>query len=70
MPRAGDVVKRLFWLMLGFGLGVGVSVSARRTVRRTLERHLPPVAYERLRALNTALDERAALIRARARTRG
>jgi hypothetical protein len=61
------VVKRLFWLMLGFGLGVGVSVGARRTVRRTLERHLPPAAYERLRALNAALDERAALIRARAR---
>jgi hypothetical protein len=62
------MVKRLFWLMLGFGLGVGVSVSARRTVRRTLERHLPPAAYGRLVALNAALDERAALIRARART--
>ena len=62
------MVKRLFWLMLGFGLGVGVSFSARRTVRRTLERRLPPAAYARLRTLNAALDERAALIRARART--
>lgn len=59
------MVKRLFWLMLGFGLGVGVTVRASRTVRRTLERYLPPAAYERLRALNAALDERAALIRAR-----
>jgi hypothetical protein len=59
------VVKRLFWLMLGFGLGVGVTVRASRTVRRTLERCLPPAAYERLRALNAALDARAAQMRAR-----
>jgi hypothetical protein len=59
------VVKRLFWLMLGFGLGVGVTVRASRTLRRTLERSLPPAAYERLRALNAALDDQAALIRAR-----
>jgi hypothetical protein len=62
------VVKRLFWLMLGFGLGVSITISAARTVRRTLERHVPPAVHERLRALHTALDERAALIRARART--
>lgn len=62
------MAKRMFWLMLGFGLGVGVTVRASRTVRRTLERALPPAAYERLRALNAALDARAALIRARSQT--
>jgi hypothetical protein len=37
-------------------------------VRRTLERYVPPAVHERMRALNAALDDRAALIRARART--
>jgi hypothetical protein len=62
------VVKRLFWLVLGFGLGVSITISATRTVRRTLERYVPPAVHERMRALNAALDDRAALIRARART--
>jgi hypothetical protein len=59
------VVKRLFWLVLGFGLGVGVTVRATRTVRRAIERSLPPAAVDRVRDLNAALEERAALIRAR-----
>lgn len=59
------MAKRLFWLMLGFGLGVGVTVRASRTLQRALERSLPPAAYARLRALDAALVERAALIRAR-----
>jgi hypothetical protein len=60
-----SVVKRLFWLSVGFWLGVGVTLRATRTLRRSVERHLPPVAVERLRDLNATLDERAALIRAR-----
>jgi hypothetical protein len=59
------VVKRLFWLTIGFWLGVGVTIRATRTLRRSVERYLPPAAAERLRDLNTALDDRAALIRAR-----
>jgi hypothetical protein len=64
------VVKRLFWLTLGFGLGVGITVRARHTVRRTLERHVPPATRERLRAMNAAIDDRAASIRARKPRRG
>jgi hypothetical protein len=60
-----SVVKRLFWLSVGFWLGVGVTIQATRTLRRSVERHLPPAAAHRLRALNTTLDDRAALIRAR-----
>jgi hypothetical protein len=45
------VAKRLFWLMLGFGLGVGVTVRASRTLQRALERSLPPATYAQLRAL-------------------
>jgi sensor histidine kinase regulating citrate/malate metabolism len=59
------VAKRLYWLVLGFGLGVGVTVRARRTVRRTVHRVLPSTAADRLRALDATLDQRAALIRAR-----
>ena len=63
------MIKRLFWLSVGFGLGVGVTVRATRTLRRSVERYLPPAAAEQLRDLNTALDDRAALIRARRATR-
>lgn len=63
------MIKRLFWLSVGFGLGVGVTVRATRTLRRSVERHLPPGAADRLRVLNTALDDRAAVIRARRVTR-
>jgi hypothetical protein len=59
------VVKRLFWLSVGFWLGVGVTIHATRTLRRSVERHLPPAAASRLRDLNATLDDRAALIRAR-----
>jgi hypothetical protein len=59
------VVKRLFWLTVGFWLGVGVTIQATRTLRRSVERYLPPAAAERLRDLSAALDDRAALIRAR-----
>ena len=61
--------KRLFWLTVGFWLGVGVTIQATRTLRRSVERYLPPAAAERLRHLNTALDDRAALIRARRMSR-
>ncbi len=63
------MTKRLFWLSLGFGLGVGVTVRATRTLRRTVERVLPPAAANRLRALNAAVDDRAALIQARREAR-
>ena len=59
------MTKRLFWLMLGFWLGVGVTVRASRTVQRALERSLPPGTYAQLRSLGAALEERAAVIRAR-----
>ena len=59
------MIKRLFWLSVGFGLGVGVTVRATRTLHRSVERYLPPGVAGRLRDLNTALDDRAALIRAR-----
>ena len=59
------MIKRLFWLSVGFGLGVGVTVRATRTLRRSVERYLPPGAADRLRDLNTALDDRVAQIRAR-----
>jgi hypothetical protein len=66
------VAKRLFWLVLGFGLGVGVTVRASRTLRRTVDRVLPPAGVDRLRVLDAALEDRAAIIRARrdARTGG
>ena len=59
------MIKRLFWLSVGFGLGVGVTVRATRTLRRSVERYLPPGVAGRLHDLNTALDDQAALIRAR-----
>jgi hypothetical protein len=64
------VAKRLFWLMLGFGLGVGVTVRASRTVQRTMQRYLPPGAYAHLRAFDAALEKRAALIRTRRLAQG
>jgi hypothetical protein len=64
------VAKRLFWLILGFGLGVGVTVRASRTVQRTIQRYVPPAARARLRALDVALEEQAALIRARRLAQG
>jgi hypothetical protein len=64
------VAKRLFWLILGFGLGVGVTVRASRTVQRTIRRYVPPAARARLRALDAVLEERAALIRARRLVQG
>jgi hypothetical protein len=60
-----SVVKRLFWLSVGFWLGVGVTIHATRSLRRSVERHLSPAAANRLRELNTTLDDRAAVIRAR-----
>jgi hypothetical protein len=64
-PKGRDMVKRLFWLTVGFWLGVGVTIHATRTLRRSVERYLPPGAADRLRDMNNALDDRAALIRAR-----
>jgi hypothetical protein len=63
------VAKRLFWLILGFGLGVGVTVRARRTLRRTVERVLPPATVDRLRDVNAAINDRAASIEARREAR-
>jgi hypothetical protein len=61
------VVKRLFWLTVGFGLGVLFMLRLTRAVRTTFERYVPAPVAERLRALNAALDERAREIRARTR---
>ena len=64
-PTGCEVVKRLFWLTVGFWLGVGVTIHATRSLRRSVERYLPPAAADRIRDLNAALDDRAAVIRAR-----
>ena len=64
------MAKRFFWLMLGFGLGVGVTVRASRTVQRTIQRYLPPAAHAQLRAFDAALEQRAAVIRARRLAQG
>ncbi|MBA2326873.1 MAG: hypothetical protein H0V95_09550 [Actinobacteria bacterium] len=61
------MIKRLFWLTVGFGLGVLFMLRLTRAVRATVERYLPAPLAERLRALNAALDQRAREIRARTR---
>jgi hypothetical protein len=43
-------------------LGVGVTIRD-PTLRRSVERYLPPAAADRLRDVNNALDDRVALIR-------
>ena len=59
--------KRTFWLLVGFTLGVAATLRAQSTVRRQLERALPPTTVIQLRRFNLALEERAAEIRARRR---
>jgi hypothetical protein len=61
------VVKRLFWLTVGFGLGVLFMLRLTRAVRTTVERYVPASVAERLRAVNAAIEERAREIRARTR---
>ena len=61
------MIKRLFWLTLGFGLGVFVSWRATRAVRVTVERYVPEAIAARFRALNDAVTERQMAIRARRR---
>ena len=57
--------KRTFWLLVGFTLGVVATLRAQSTLRRQVERALPPTAAIQLRRFNLALEERAAEIRAR-----
>lgn len=59
--------KRLFWLILGFGLGLVVTWRATRVARAAVERYVPEPVAERLRALNDAVTERQMQIRARRR---
>ena len=61
------MTKRLFWLTVGCALGVLLTVRTTRTMQRAVERWLPPPVAERLLAINSALDQRAAEIRARKR---
>jgi hypothetical protein len=61
------VVKRLFWLTVGFGLGILFMLRLTRAVRNTVERYVPAPVAERLRALNAALEQRAREIHARTR---
>ena len=61
------MVKRLFWLTVGFGLGILFMLRLTRAVRNTVERYVPAPVAERLRALNAALEQRAREIRARTR---
>jgi hypothetical protein len=59
------VLRRLFWLSLGFGLGVWSTWRVTRSFRVTVERFLPQPLTDHLRAFAAAVDERQALIRAR-----
>jgi hypothetical protein len=59
------VLKRLFWLVIGFGLGVATTFRVQGALRRRVERALPPAAVIQLRRFNLALETRAAEIRAR-----
>jgi hypothetical protein len=59
------MVKRLFWLLVGFGLGAATTFRVQGALRRRVERALPPAAVVQLRRFNLALEERAAEIRAR-----
>ena len=61
------MVKRLFWLTVGFGIGVLFMLRLTRVVRTTVERYVPAPVAQRLRAVNAALEERAREIRARRR---
>ena len=61
------MVKRLFWLTVGFGLGIVFMLRLTKAVRNTFERYVPAPVAERLRALNAALEERAREIHARTR---
>lgn len=61
------MIKRLFWLTVGFGLGVLFMMRLTRAVRTTVERYVPAPVAKRLRALNAAIDQRAREIRARTR---
>jgi hypothetical protein len=62
------MLKRLWWLTIGFGLGVAATVRAQGAIRRRVEQALPPAAVFQLRRFNLALEERAAEIRARRMT--
>jgi hypothetical protein len=42
------MIRRLFWLMLGFGAGVGTSVAAWRRLRRERDRFHPGRVAERV----------------------
>jgi hypothetical protein len=59
------MIKRLFWLTVGFGLGAASILRLQRMLSDSLERYLPPPVADRLRLVNAALDERAAQIRRR-----
>jgi hypothetical protein len=59
------MMKRVFWLVVGFGLGAATMLRVQGAVRRQVERALPPAAVIQLRRFNLALEERAAEIRAR-----
>jgi len=59
------VIKRLFWLTMGFGLGVWFTVRSTTKVRGAVERYVPEPVMERLRDVNAAVEERQALIHAR-----
>jgi hypothetical protein len=64
------VLKRLLWLTAGFGLGVWMTLRVPRAVRTTVRRYVPDAIAERGRALNAAIAEREAVIRARNAARG
>lgn len=41
------MLKRLFWLLVGFGAGVGSTWYAGRTLRRAIDRFRPPGVADR-----------------------
>lgn len=61
------MVKRLFWLLVGFVAGVGSSVWVALRLRRTVARYAPPEVADRVGASVSALrrDLRDAVVEGR-----
>jgi hypothetical protein len=52
------VFKRLFWLMVGFGLGLGSSWAVTRRLRRVASRYAPTEVVDRWGGtMRAAVDE-------------
>ncbi|MEZ5169802.1 MAG: hypothetical protein R3A49_03545 [Acidimicrobiia bacterium] len=63
--------RRLFWLMVGFGLGLGLAVLTFRRIDAVLNRYAPPQVADQLATSAKALgrDVREAVLVGRAAMR-